>query len=44
LPWDGILETIDRIAAPLVTPAADAPDAPIDTQLKSDVVRTAPQS
>ena len=44
LPWDGVLEAIDRIAAPLVTPATDAPDAPIDTQLKSDIVKTAPQS
>ncbi len=44
LPWDGVLETIDRIAAPLVTPTAQGAQAPIDTQLKSDVVKTAPQS
>ena len=42
LPWDGLLEAIDRTAAPPVVPAADAPDAPIDAQLKSDVIRTAP--
>ncbi|NBW08110.1 MAG: type I secretion protein TolC [Caulobacteraceae bacterium] len=44
LPWDGVLETIDRIAAPLVTPTPQGAQAPIDTQLKSDVVKTAPQS
>ena len=43
LPWDGIVETIDRLAAPSVVPANDAADAPIDTQLKSDVVMTAPR-
>lgn len=43
LPWDGVLETLDRVAAPPVTPAADQVDAPIDAQLKSEVVRTAPQ-
>ncbi len=43
LPWDGVVETIDRLAAPAVVPAADAEDAPIDAQLKSEVVRTAPR-
>jgi outer membrane protein len=43
LPWDGIVETIDRLAAPSLVPANDAADAPIDTQLKSDVVMTAPR-
>ena len=43
LPWDGIVEAIDRIAAPPVMPANDAVDAPIDTQLKSDVIQTAPR-
>ncbi|MGX1690695.1 MULTISPECIES: TolC family outer membrane protein [Brevundimonas] len=43
LPWDGLLETLDRVAAPAVTPAADAEDAPVDRQLKGEVVRTAPQ-
>ena len=42
LPWDGIVESIDRIASPVVTPAQDQPDAPIDTQLKSDIIKTAP--
>ncbi|MBB5745420.1 TolC family outer membrane protein [Brevundimonas variabilis] len=44
LPWDGIIESIDRLAAPPIVPAADAPDAPIDQQLKSEVVQTAPSA
>lgn len=44
LPWDGVLETIDRIAAPQVTPTPQGAQAPIDTQLQSDIVKTAPQS
>ncbi len=44
LPWDAVIEAIDRIAAPPVMPANDAPDAPIDAQLKSEVVRTAPSA
>ncbi|MDZ4362235.1 TolC family outer membrane protein [Brevundimonas sp.] len=43
LPWDGIIETIDRIASPPIMPANDAEDAPIDTQLKGEVIRTAPR-
>lgn len=43
LPWDGVLETIDRVAAPPIVPAADAEDAPLDAQLKSEIVRTAPR-
>jgi len=43
LPWDSLIETIDRIASPPVVPANDAADAPIDTQLKSEIVRTAPR-
>lgn len=43
LPWDGLVEAIDRIAAPSIMPANDAADAPIDTQLKSEVVQTAPR-
>lgn len=43
LPWDGLVETIDRLAAPPVVPANDAADAPIDAQLKSEVVQTAPR-
>ncbi|KQW83871.1 TolC family outer membrane protein [Brevundimonas sp. Root1279] len=42
LPWDGLLEGLDRIAAPTIVPATDQPDAPIDQQLKSEIVRTAP--
>ena len=42
LPWDGAIEALDNIAAPVVVPANDAEDAPIDAQLKSEVVRTAP--
>lgn len=44
LPWDGIVESIDRLAAPPVVPANDAADAPIDTQLKSEVLQTAPRN
>jgi outer membrane protein len=44
LPWDGVLETIDRVAAPPIVPAADAEDAPVDAQLKSEIVRTAPRN
>ena len=43
LPWDGLLETLDRAVAPPATPAADQADAPIDAQLKSEVVQTAPR-
>lgn len=43
LPWDPIIESIDRIAAPPVVPAADAEDAPIDSQLKDEIVQTAPR-
>jgi outer membrane protein len=42
LPWDGVLESLDKIASPPVTPSVDTPDAPIDTQLKSDIIKTAP--
>jgi outer membrane protein len=42
LPWDGLIESLDRIAAPAITPANDAADAPIDQQLKSEIVQTAP--
>ena len=43
LPWDGVVEAIDRIVAPPIVPADDAADAPIDQQLKSDIIQTAPQ-
>ena len=42
LPWDGLVEAIDRVVAPPIVPANDAADAPIDQQLKSEIVRTAP--
>jgi outer membrane protein len=44
LPWDGLVETLDRIAAPLITPANETENAPIDTQLDGEIVRTAPNS
>lgn len=43
LPWDGIIEALDRIIAPPIVPANDAADAPIDQQLKSEIVQTAPR-
>jgi outer membrane protein len=43
LPWDGLVEAIDRVAAPPIMPANDAADAPIDQQLKSEIVQTAPR-
>lgn len=43
LPWDGVIEAIDRIVAPPIVPANDAADAPIDQQLKSEIVQTAPR-
>ena len=44
LPWDGVVETLDRVASPVITPATDVEDAPIDTQLKGEIVRTAPRN
>ena len=44
LPWDGAVEALDRVASPTITPAADAEDAPIDTQLKGEIVRTVPRN
>jgi outer membrane protein len=43
LPWDGLVEALDRIVAPPIVPANDAADAPIDQQLKSEIVQTAPR-
>ncbi|HZV84801.1 MAG TPA: TolC family outer membrane protein, partial [Brevundimonas sp.] len=43
VPWEGFVEAIDRVAAPPIVPANDAADAPIDAQLKSEVVQTAPR-
>ena len=42
LPWDPAIEALDRIAAPPITPAADAEDAPVDTQLKSATAAASP--
>jgi outer membrane protein len=44
LPWDGVIEAIDRIAAPPIRPANDAEDAPIDSQLKGDTIQTGPRN
>jgi len=44
LPWDGLIETLDRIAAPGITPANDTEDAPIDTRLKAGGVRAVPEA
>ncbi len=41
LPWDGVIEAIDRIAAPAIVPANNAEDAPIDAQLKSQAAAVA---
>lgn len=43
LPWDGLIEAVDRLVAPPIVPAVDAADAPIDRQLKSEIVQTAPR-
>jgi outer membrane protein len=43
LPTDLVVETLDRIAAPPVTPAVDGPEAPVDEQLNSEVVRAVPR-
>lgn len=43
LPWDGVVEALDRVLSPAVVPANDAVDAPIDTQLKGEVIQTAPR-
>jgi len=44
LPWDGVIEAIDHLGAPMARPATDSADAPIDRQLKDEVVRTARQN
>ncbi|GAA0635796.1 TolC family outer membrane protein [Brevundimonas lenta] len=44
LPWDGVLESFDRFGSPSIRPATDQPDAPIDAQLKSEVIQTAPRN
>lgn len=42
VPWEFAVEALDRAATFPVTPAQDAPNAPIDDQLASEVIRTAP--
>ena len=44
VPWDGLVETLDRIAAPPVSPANETENAPIDTQLDGEIVSTAPRA
>lgn len=43
LPWDSLVETLDRVASPPIVSAVDAADAPVDRQLKGEVVQTAPR-
>lgn len=43
LPWDGVIEAIDAVGAPRITPPADIEDAPVDRELKGEIVRTAPR-
>ena len=42
VPWEFAVEALDRLATFAQTPAEDAPNAPIDDQLASEVIRTAP--
>ncbi|WP_035304003.1 TolC family outer membrane protein [Brevundimonas aveniformis] len=42
VPWEGLVEGLDRLATFPVTPAPDEPNAPIDDQLSSEIIRTAP--
>ena len=42
VPWEFLIESLDRIAAPAIVPANDQEDAPVDAQLKSEVIQTAP--
>jgi outer membrane protein len=43
LPWEGLIESLDRVASPPITPANETENAPIDVQLDNQIVRTAPQ-
>ncbi|WP_297804966.1 TolC family outer membrane protein [uncultured Brevundimonas sp.] len=40
LPWDGVVEAIDAIGSPRITPTQDVEDAPVDRELKGEIVRT----
>ena len=42
VPWEFAVEALDRAATFPETPARDEPNAPIDDQLASEVIRTAP--
>ena len=42
LPFDRLVRAIDGIAAPPIRPANDQVDAPIDAQLKSEIIQTRP--
>jgi outer membrane protein len=43
LPWDGVVEAIDALGSPRIAPPADIEDAPVDRELKGEIVRTAPR-
>lgn len=43
MPWEGLIEGLDRIATPPITPANETENAPIDVQLDNQIVRTAPR-
>lgn len=40
LPWDGVVEAIDRVSLPSVTAVQAEPTAPIDEQLRSEGAQT----
>jgi outer membrane protein len=42
VPWERAVEGLDRLATFRQTPAPDEPNAPIDDQLASEIIRTAP--
>ena len=42
VPWEYAVEALDRFATFPETPARDEPNAPIDDELASEVIRTAP--
>jgi len=42
VPWEHLVEGLDRLATFPETPARDEPNAPIDDQLSAEIIRTAP--
>ena len=42
LPWDFVVETLDRLGAPAIRSSSAGQSAPIDRDLGAEVVRTAP--